>query len=117
MPSARGKVDSERQFVFRYSSAGGQLRELRTSISLASCDSPAEMSHRLLRLHKLPCYLQHRKYSLHRHLPVKERNLFVVITFCAIFTHSKSMDGPKKIERGSCDSGLTDFGNMMDRQI
>jgi len=58
MPSATAKVDSVKEFVFTYSSAAGRPCELRTSICLASCGSAAEISHRLMLLHKLPCYLQ-----------------------------------------------------------
>jgi len=58
MPSASAKVDNVREFVFSYTSSSGEPRELRTSICLATCPSSAEMSHRLLTMHKLPCYLQ-----------------------------------------------------------
>jgi len=60
MPSATAKVDSVREFVFTYLSAAGEPRELCTSICLASCGSSAEISHRLMLLHKLPCYLHQR---------------------------------------------------------
>jgi len=60
MPSADVKVDSVREFVFSYTSSSGEPRQLSTSVCLSSCPSSAEMSHRLLLMHKLPCYLQQR---------------------------------------------------------
>jgi len=61
MPTAASaKVDTVKEFVFSYTSAAGKPCELRTSICLASHTSSSEMSHRLLMLNKLPCYLQQR---------------------------------------------------------
>jgi len=60
MPSASAKVDGVREFVFLYTSPSGERRELRMPVCLASCPSSAEMSHRMLLMHKLPCYLQKR---------------------------------------------------------